>query len=400
VKRRRLGVALVAAAIALDAWACALLASRMGATNDLFPRWLGTRLWLERGWDPYGPEATAAIAAAMGSAPLGGDRFVFGFVYPGYVALLLAPLAPLPFEAAATVWLLLGQTCCIGGALLAWRAAEREGALPRANPLGALTAAALLPAVVLNELFLQFAGLVLLGLAAGWWLALRGRPRLGGAALALAAVKPTLGLAPLLALAACVGRGRRRLVVSGAVALVLLLVASLVALPAWPAAFFSSTLDYARAARPRSASALAASVAPPGAEPALGVAIAVVAGVAIVVGWLRSPRLAGDALAAGVLASTWLVPPLYEWNNVVLLLVLLPRLRQLRARGSTVFSGGVAAMVAASAVTAALYTRWPSETRLVWPLLALLVYVVPGFVRRGNHSVSASGPLPSLAASS
>ena len=397
---RRLGFVLVLAAIALDVWACAQLAARVGATNDFFPRWLGTRLWLERGWDPYGAQTTAAISAAMGEAPLGGERFVFGFVYPGYVALLLAPLAILPFAAAATIWLLLGQACCIGGALLAWRAAERQDSLPRANPLGALLAAALFPAVVLNELFLQFAALVLLALAAGWWLAVNGRPRLGGAVLALAAVKPTLGVAPAIALAATIGRERRRLAVSGGAAVGVLIFASLVVLPGWPAAFANSTLDYAQAARPRSASALAAAIVPVAGAAVLVLAIAVVAGAAIVTGWLRSRRLPGDALAAGALVSTWLVPPLYEWNSVVLLLVLVPWLRRLRERGPGTLAMGVAALLCASATTAALYTRWPSEPRLLWPLLALMVYVVPRLMRRPSHTVSASGPLPSLAATS
>src|SRR3712207_1804282 len=100
----RLGL-LVAAAI-LDLAACAVLAARIAAANDLFPRWLGTRLWLFEGIDPYAPVAGAAMLAAMGSVPGGSDRpFVFGFVYPGYVALLLAPLAVLPFPAAGTIWL-------------------------------------------------------------------------------------------------------------------------------------------------------------------------------------------------------------------------------------------------------------------------------------------------------
>ncbi|HET6318030.1 MAG TPA: hypothetical protein VFG86_16370, partial [Chloroflexota bacterium] len=59
--RRAIGAALVLAALALDAWACAQLADYVGTSNDLFPRWLATRLWLERGWDPYGAQTSAAI---------------------------------------------------------------------------------------------------------------------------------------------------------------------------------------------------------------------------------------------------------------------------------------------------------------------------------------------------
>ena len=170
------GGLLLTLAAALDVWATAALARAMGPANDLFPRWFGARAWLLEGINPYAPAVDAGIRAAMGAAPgeaLG--AFVFGFVYPGYVALLLAPLALLPFGVAATVWLLLAQAATGGGAWLAWHAAGRDrpdAAPARATP--ALLVALLFPASLYNLAFGQFAALVFAALA--------GRPGPGCAA--------------------------------------------------------------------------------------------------------------------------------------------------------------------------------------------------------------------------
>ena len=51
--RGAVGTALVLAAVALDAAACYVLAGALGARNDLFPRWLATRLWLTGGHDGF-----------------------------------------------------------------------------------------------------------------------------------------------------------------------------------------------------------------------------------------------------------------------------------------------------------------------------------------------------------
>ena len=204
------GGLLLALAAALDVWATAALARAMGPANDLFPRWFGARAWLLEGSNPYAPAVDAGIRAAMGAAPgeaLG--AFVFGFVYPGYVALLLAPLALLPFGVAATVWLLLAQAATGGGAWLAWHAAGRDRPdAPPARATPALLVALLFPASLYNLAFGQFAALVFAALAGAWYLVARpagaGRAaRAGrrgawpaGALVALAAVKPSLALLP------------------------------------------------------------------------------------------------------------------------------------------------------------------------------------------------------------
>jgi hypothetical protein len=393
----RVGALLLAVAAALDVWATASLARAMGPANDLFPRWFGTRAWLLEGLNPYAPAVDAGIRAAMGAAPgeaLG--AFVFGFVYPGYVALLLAPLALLPFEVAAAIWLLLAQVATGGGAWLAWRAAGRETPAAPARATPALLVAFLFPASLFNLAFGQFAALVFAALAGAWYLIPRGaagagtrRAVLAGALLAVAAVKPSLALLPAAALLLwCVGHGRRAVLGGAALTFGLLVGSSLLLLPGWPADFWRSTLEYARVASATSAAGLVAGLlgrltgAPESAQPAPGpaVAVAVLAAAVAGAGWAASPRRAGDALAGGVLLGAWLVPPLYEWNSILLLLPLVGWLRSLA--GGRALLPATAAVLLAGAATVPLLLRWPNETRALWPALVLGGWTATALVRR------------------
>ncbi len=418
-RRRLAGAALLAAAVAADAIASTLLARAMGPANDLFPRWFGTRAWLLAGADPYSPAVDSGIRQAMGGAPgepLG--AFVFGFVYPGYVALLLAPLALLPFAVAATIWLLLAQGAVVGGAWLCWRAAGRALSRPERSALPAIVAAIFFPASLLNLAFGQFAGIVFVALAGAWLLlerrgekegavgggstfrqALRLPPDPAGVLLALSLVKPSLALLPVACLVAWAWRSRRQRAVAtfGAV-FGAWVAASLLLLPGWPAAFWRSTQTYARVASATSAAGLAASVAghllcllpsfaaatgvvpagcvtsdpwvPAAAQQGLTAGIAAAAGAAVALAWCRSRRDAGAALATGALLGAWLVPPLYEWNSVLLLVPLLSWLRMRRPVWPA-----ATGLILAGLATLPLVARWPSESRLVWPVLALAAWL-------------------------
>jgi hypothetical protein len=195
---------LLVGAIALDMFAMAQLATALGVASDLYPRWLGARAWLVDGTNPYAPEIAERIRADM-AAGLGWDgradsgAFAFGFVYPGYVAILLAPLAILPFPVASTVWLLLAQAAIAGSTILLWR--ETPGAPSRA-PVPEVIAVALAiiwPPAAFNLVFGQFATLVTFLLVLSITLARASHPVAAGIALVLAMVKPQLGLVPAVA---------------------------------------------------------------------------------------------------------------------------------------------------------------------------------------------------------
>src|SRR5205085_4908759 len=88
-----------------------------GQDTDLYPRWYGLRELLLHGRNPYGDDVSREIAAqiwffdghvsAPGSGPATPLEAIYGFLYPLPGALLLAPLALMPYAVAFTVWLLL-----------------------------------------------------------------------------------------------------------------------------------------------------------------------------------------------------------------------------------------------------------------------------------------------------
>jgi hypothetical protein len=419
----RLGLVACLGALALDVGATATLAGAMGTANDLFPRWYGARAWLLSGLDPYSPAVDDGIRTAMGGAPgeaLG--AFVFGFVYPGYVALLLVPLAVLPFQLAATLWLLMAQAAIVGSAILVQRAIKVELRRRTASSSLAVIAAVLFPAALINLAFGQFAALVLLALAASWHLLAHGRLAWAGLALALALVKPSLALLPSAALLLWAARHRDRgghLVRAWCIAVLCLGAASLLALPGWPVAFLRSSVQYAGVATAVSAAGLAARtvaehLGEPGrqAVPILTVAIASVATLAVLAGWQASRRQAGDALAAGVLLGSWLVPPLYEWNSILLLIPLLKLADRAghtfalfepspRGRSAFLVLGALAALGLALGATLVAIALRPSESRLIWPFLALAAWGLPALARyRGRKSATLrAGSSPSVATS-
>ena len=404
---RLVPLALLAAVCALDAVATWHLAAAMGPANDLFPRWYGARAWLLDGADPYGPAVDAGIRQAMGGAPgeaLG--AFVFGFVYPAYVALLLAPLALLPFQVAATLWLLLAQAGLGAGTALAWRARAAETGRPAGSTLPALLVALTFPGSLANVVFGQFAALVYASLVLAWWLAVRRRDIPAGVALALAAVKPSLALLPVLALLAwALASGRRRLVAAWVTTTGALLAGSLAALPAWPAEFWRSTLDYARVASATSAAGLLANLLTGRLDapwPAIASAtVSLCAMLAIIAGWLQSPRWAGDALAAGILAGAWLIPPLYEWNSVLLLVLIVQWLQTLqrgRAGAYRRLAVTTGLLCLAGLITLAVALRWPYGSRAVWPAIVLAGWALRGRYLGSQRVTARAASSPSLPA--
>ena len=75
--------------------------------NDFIPRWLGTRLFLMKGQDPYSQQTTLAIQEMIfgRAARQGEDQSLF--VYPFYSSLVFAPLAVISdFAVARGLWML------------------------------------------------------------------------------------------------------------------------------------------------------------------------------------------------------------------------------------------------------------------------------------------------------
>jgi hypothetical protein len=368
------------------------LAEVRGQETDLFPRWYGLRQLFLTGRSPYSDEVSREIAAQTWflalnlpqAGPVQPIERVFGFLYllPG--ALLLAPLALLPYPAALAVWLL-GVLAMLPAA--AWLVVDAAAPrLPRASPvrLLALLLGLLIFPTLANLALAQPAPAVafLVALAAWLWTRPgRGRAEAAGVALAAAtALKPQLlVLATPLWLAAGVrdwrrgdGRAGRFLLgaLGGAGALTL---AASALLPSWPIEFLRAARHYPEAISAAPAVLIGWQwVLPEG--PALAAAVlAAVAGVLWAAhGWWQGVPVP-QALARTLVATALAIPPAWETNAVILLVPLAAALARLgaRPRAAAVF---VAAAVAVSIVDIPLYLtlEWRRGAAIILGYAALL----------------------------
>ena len=77
------------------------------------------------------------------------------------------------------------------------------------------------------------------------------------------------------------------------------------------------------------------------------------------------------------------MPPLYEWNSVLLLFPLLGWLRSLAGRRALPLA--TAGLLLAGAATVPLLLRWPYETRALWPALVLAGWTAITLAGRAAH---------------
>src|ERR1700680_1078008 len=98
-----------------------------GNNSDLYPRWLGTRELLLHGRDPYSAEVTGEIQQGFYGRPLdprnpSDPTAQESFVYPLYVAFLLAPTVTLPFPMVQEIFRLL-LLLAVAGSVPLWMVA-------------------------------------------------------------------------------------------------------------------------------------------------------------------------------------------------------------------------------------------------------------------------------------
>jgi hypothetical protein len=165
----------------------------IGNNSDLYPRWLGARELLLHGRDPYSAEVTREIQIGFYGRPLNSSNpsdptAQESFVYPIYVAFLLAPTIHLPFPVVAIVfrWILLAS---IAATIPLWMYCIGLRARWPMVAAGMLLAASTSPAMY--EYFQQnLAALAVLFLAAAFAATVAGKLGLAGVLLALSTIKP------------------------------------------------------------------------------------------------------------------------------------------------------------------------------------------------------------------
>jgi hypothetical protein len=224
----------------LAAWYFALIiaAPGLGASTPtvqqgLLPEWLGCREILH-GRNPYRPEVTLQIEHAIYGQPVSAASPVnqHRFAYPAFFVFLFFPAALLPFDAAQRVMLV--ACVLLSAKSIGWWSGRARRNQREALSFAILTLAAY-PAVV--GLQLRQPTLIIAALLAFAFFCVRsGRLVLAGITAALAASKPQLAIAVLLPLsiwAIASWRTRKTFLLALAGSLLVLVLASELAVPGW-----------------------------------------------------------------------------------------------------------------------------------------------------------------------
>ena len=80
-----------------------VVVNHRGTRVDFFAIWYGNNLILNR-TSPYSPDATLVIHEKLSGRPLGPGVYVHSFAYPAYLAVVLFPIALLPYSTAFLIW--------------------------------------------------------------------------------------------------------------------------------------------------------------------------------------------------------------------------------------------------------------------------------------------------------
>jgi hypothetical protein len=214
--------------------------------NDFFIPWRATQAALWESRDPYSDEVTRDIQLSIFGRELGPDEHQFDFAYPLTLAPLLAPYTLVPYPWAQSLWHATVHCLLLGGAF-AWLRATYPARLP---PLalvgGGLWFLSLYPSAR-TFILGQVAVIVFAAVAVTLWAIKRERQGTAGAMLAISTIKPQLSflLVPVLLYLAWTS-GRRRVVLSFAGSLAVLLLLSLLLQPSWPFDFLHRMAAYDR----------------------------------------------------------------------------------------------------------------------------------------------------------
>jgi len=201
--------------------------------NDFIPRWLGTRLLLDRGQNPYSDETSTAIQQFIYGRPAKDNEDQVLFVYPLYSTLLFAPFALIgDYVLARAVWMTTLEIALLALAIVSLRLTNWRPSLP-------IVAMTLLLALIWYHgarplingnpsiLMALFVGATLLAIKVE-------RDVIAGVLLALSTIKPqaVILIVPLVLIWAY-SRRRFRLMASTLASLALLFLLAAIIEPSW-----------------------------------------------------------------------------------------------------------------------------------------------------------------------
>jgi hypothetical protein len=225
-------------------------AVRAPGANDFFSRWAGARLFLTRGWDPYGESASLWIQNVIYGHPAGAGEDPSLFAYPFYTVFVVAPYALISSYAwAQAAWQVTLQAVLVA-TLIALLAYHRWK--PRPLMLGALLLWMIFFYPSARSVLLGQLGLVvfLLTVVALWLMLRREQPCprcdvLAGVSLAITTIKPQMQflIIPFVLLWAIRER-RWQAIVAFGVTMLVLLGASFALLPRWLGEWIAQVVRY------------------------------------------------------------------------------------------------------------------------------------------------------------
>jgi hypothetical protein len=354
----------------------------IGNNSDLYPRWLGARELLLHGRDPYSPEVTREIQIGFYGRLLNPQRASDptdqeSFVYPLYVAFLLAPTVKLPFGTVLVIfrWLLLGSIALI---VPLWMYALRLRTSWLIVASGMVLATSTSPAVA--EYFQQnLAALVVLFLAAAVAAIAAGQLALAGFLLALSTIKPqTSGFVILWLLLWAItgGRKRRSLAVSFLTTLGVLVLSAEIMSPHWIGHFVTAVRRYPAYASDPS---LIQVLLPPLLAKLITAGL-LLCFVVLIWRWRKAPPESGEfawGLAWSTTVTVVVLPKLAAYNA----LLLIPALVIFLGRYQTLSQGRMLARTLIKAAFACQLWQWLSAL-----LLSICSLLLPAWrIRTAAH---------------
>lgn len=112
-------------------WANYHYAASNAGGNDFIPRWLGTRLLLQQGQNPYGDQTSLAIQRFIYGRPAEAGEDQVLFVYPLYSVVLFAPYAMIgDYVLARAIWMTTLEIALLMMTFISFRLADWRPALP------------------------------------------------------------------------------------------------------------------------------------------------------------------------------------------------------------------------------------------------------------------------------
>jgi hypothetical protein len=219
-----------------------LFTTRFAGGGDFYPSWAAARALLLEGRDPYSPDVSAEIKAAM-IGPNQEETISYSFAYPLPVIFLFWPLVYCSYDWVQAIWMVTLQWVAVV-IVIGLLCLERWHP-PPVGLIGSLLGMLFLYPITRSIFLGQFTLHITLFLVIALWAMRCGRDGLAGVLLALTFIKPQMVVFVVPWLVLWVVRQRRWRLIGGLLAGGAgLLLAAMALSPRWPISFLEGVQRY------------------------------------------------------------------------------------------------------------------------------------------------------------